>query len=67
MYKAVLCGYTIGLLLTIMFVLYYKRAMPALLFILPMELICILAVCLHKYGVEGLICLMYFDEELALK
>ena len=41
--------------------------MPALLFILPMELLCVIIAAYVKYGVPGIAELIKFDEELALK
>ena len=64
--------------MTITFVMSYQLAMPkvrkthtrflpALLFILPMELLCVLIAAYAKYGVPGIAELIKFDEERALK
>jgi len=60
-------GYALGLVMTITFVLYYEKAMPALLFILPMELLGILAAAYGGFGPNGVSYLVKFDEEKALK
>jgi hypothetical protein len=53
--------------ITITFVLYYQKAMPALLFILPMEMIGIFVAAYQGYGYNGISYLVTFDEEKALK
>jgi len=41
--------------------------MPALLFILPMEIVGIFTAAWLKYGRSGILMLIYFDEEQAIK
>ena len=60
-------GYGTGLIVTITFALVFRQAMPALLFILPMQLICIFATAYLSYGAAGVTYLVSFDEEKALK
>ena len=60
-------GYIIGLLATVTVAVVFRKAMPALLFILPLELIGISLAAFLKYGKAGLQMLISFDEELALK
>ena len=67
MYKGVIIGFALGIVLTISFVLYYQKAMPALLFILPLEMACIILAAYWKHGLEGVTFLLKFDEEKALK
>ena len=67
MYWGTVAGFVIGLIATITFALWQKRAMPALLFILPMELLGISVAAYIKYGRIGLEQLIKFDEETALK
>ena len=60
-------GFSIGLVLTITVCLWFQKAMPALLFILPIQTIAVFAACYSKYGKDGVIFLIKFDEEKALK
>ena len=50
LYAGVLVGFVLGLLMTVTFVLEFKKAMPALLFILPMEVAGIFIAAWVKYG-----------------
>ena len=45
----------------------YKLAMPALLFILPLQLISVFISAYLQFGTPGLAFLLHFDEEKALK
>ena len=60
-------GYILGLIITITVALVWKMAMPALLFILPLQLVGITGAAYFKNGKEGLRVLLNFDEENALK
>lgn len=62
-----MAGYAAGLVTTITFVLVYKKAMPALLFILPMQLAGVFSAAYVGYGPNGVSYLVMFDEEVALK
>lgn len=67
LYRGTLLGFSFGIVLTITVALVWKKAMPALLFILPMELLGICAAAYFKFGRAGLLVLIKFDEENALK
>lgn len=41
--------------------------MPALLFILPLEMVSVILAAYWKHGLEGVTFLLKFDEEKALK
>lgn len=67
LYRGTLLGFGLGLVLTITVALVWKKAMPALLFILPMELFGVFAAAYFKNGRLGISVLLKFDEEAALK
>lgn len=67
LFRGVMLGYAVGLVMTITFVLVYQKAMPALLFILPMQLVGVFTAAYGGYGPNGVSYLLKFDEEVALK
>ena len=67
LYKGTMLGYLIGFCLTIAFLYLYKIPVPALLFILPSQIVCLVATAFYQKGVTRIYKVVMFDEDKTLR
>ena len=67
LYKGVMIGYILGLCFTVAFLYLYRHPVPALLFILPTQVLALTATAFYQNGWERVYKVAMFDEDKLLK
>ena len=66
LYKGTLLGYILGFCITIGFLNIYRKPVPALLFILPAQIMCFMATAFYQKGWSRMYKIILFDEDKTL-